>query len=95
MSSAESNGGHVIALSDSSGDTVQTYEYSVFGEVFVEDASQPGRKASLQKKSSCHVPESYLMDGKSSIYTVVEVVVVKRVCGLKSRNLWRQASVLG
>jgi len=30
--------GSVIALSDSSGDTVQTYEYSVFGDVFVEDA---------------------------------------------------------
>ena len=31
--------GSVIALSDSSGDTVQTYEYSVFGEVAVEDAN--------------------------------------------------------
>jgi RHS repeat-associated protein len=30
--------GSVIALSDSSGDTVQTYEYSVFGEPAVEDA---------------------------------------------------------
>jgi RHS repeat-associated protein len=31
--------GSVIALSDSTGDTVQTYEYSVFGEVAVEDAN--------------------------------------------------------
>ena len=31
--------GSVIALSDSSGDTVQTYEYSVYGEVAVEDAN--------------------------------------------------------
>jgi len=31
--------GSVIALTDSSGDTVQTYEYSVFGEVAVEDAN--------------------------------------------------------
>jgi len=31
--------GSVIALSDSSGDTVQTYEYSVFGEPAVEDAN--------------------------------------------------------
>ncbi len=33
--------GSVVALSDSSGDTVQTYEYSVFGEVAVEDANHP------------------------------------------------------
>jgi RHS repeat-associated protein len=31
--------GSVIALSESSGDTGQTYEYSVFGEVAVEDAN--------------------------------------------------------
>ena len=31
--------GSVIALSDQYGDTVQTYEYSVFGEVAVEDAN--------------------------------------------------------
>jgi len=31
--------GSVIALSDSAGDTVQTYEYSVFGEPAVEDAN--------------------------------------------------------
>ena len=31
--------GSVVALSDSSGDTVQTYEYSVYGEVAVEDAN--------------------------------------------------------
>ena len=31
--------GSVIALSDSSSDTVQTYEYSVFGEPAVEDAN--------------------------------------------------------
>ena len=33
--------GSVVALSDSAGDTVQTYEYSVFGEVAVEDANHP------------------------------------------------------
>jgi RHS repeat-associated protein len=31
--------GSVVALSDSDGDTVQTYEYSVYGEVAVEDAN--------------------------------------------------------
>ncbi|OHB79807.1 MAG: hypothetical protein A2Z25_07690 [Planctomycetes bacterium RBG_16_55_9] len=31
--------GSVVALSDSNGDTVQTYEYSVYGEVAVEDAN--------------------------------------------------------
>ena len=31
--------GSVIVLSDEDGDTVQTYEYSVFGEVAVEDAN--------------------------------------------------------
>ena len=31
--------GSVVALSDGSGDTVQTYEYSVYGEVAVEDAN--------------------------------------------------------
>ncbi len=31
--------GSVVALSDSAGNTVQTYEYSVFGEVAVEDAN--------------------------------------------------------
>ena len=31
--------GSVVALSDSSGDTVQTYEYSVYGQVAVEDAN--------------------------------------------------------
>jgi len=33
--------GSVVALSDSSGDTVQTYEYSVYGQVAVEDANHP------------------------------------------------------
>ena len=31
--------GSIIALSDQYGDTVQTYEYSVFGEPAVEDAN--------------------------------------------------------
>jgi RHS repeat-associated protein len=31
--------GSVVALSDSSGDTVQTYEYSVYGQVAVEDVN--------------------------------------------------------
>jgi len=31
--------GSIVALSDSDGDTVQTYEYSVYGEVAVEDAN--------------------------------------------------------
>ena len=30
-----------MALSDAAGDTVQTYEYSVYGEVAVEDANHP------------------------------------------------------
>jgi len=33
--------GSVVALSDSSGDTVQTYQYSVFGQVAVEDINHP------------------------------------------------------
>ena len=33
--------GSVVALSDSSGDTVQTYQYTVFGEVWAEDNNQP------------------------------------------------------
>ncbi len=33
--------GSVVALSDSAGDTVQTYQYSVYGEVAVEDANHP------------------------------------------------------
>ncbi len=33
--------GSVVALSDSSGDTVQTYEYSVYGQVAVEDPNHP------------------------------------------------------
>jgi len=33
--------GSVVALSDSSGDTVQTYEYSVYGQVAVEDINHP------------------------------------------------------
>jgi RHS repeat-associated protein len=33
--------GSVVALSDAAGDTVQTYEYSVYGEVAVEDANHP------------------------------------------------------
>jgi hypothetical protein len=31
--------GSVVALSNASGNTVQTYEYSVYGEVAVEDAN--------------------------------------------------------
>jgi len=31
----------VVALSDSSGDTVQIYEYSVYGQVAVEDINNP------------------------------------------------------
>jgi RHS repeat-associated protein len=33
--------GSVVALSDSSGDTVQTYEYTVFGEVWASDIDHP------------------------------------------------------
>ena len=33
--------GSVVALSDSSGDTIQTYEYSVYGQVAVEDPNHP------------------------------------------------------
>ncbi len=33
--------GSVVALSNAAGNTVQTYEYSVFGEVAVEDANHP------------------------------------------------------
>jgi len=33
--------GSVVALSDSAGDTVQTYEYSVYGQVAVEDTNPP------------------------------------------------------
>ena len=33
--------GSVVALSDTAGDTIQTYEYSVFGQVAVEDANHP------------------------------------------------------
>jgi len=33
--------GSVVALSDSSGDTVQTYEYSIYGQVAVEDPNHP------------------------------------------------------
>jgi len=33
--------GSVVALSDSSGDTVQTYQYSVYGQVAVEDINHP------------------------------------------------------
>jgi len=33
--------GSVVALSDSSGDTVQTYEYSVYGQPAVEDIDHP------------------------------------------------------
>jgi RHS repeat-associated protein len=33
--------GSVVALSDSTGATVQTYEYSVYGQVAVEDANHP------------------------------------------------------
>jgi RHS repeat-associated protein len=33
--------GSVVALSDSSGDTVQTYQYSVFGQVAAEDEDHP------------------------------------------------------
>ncbi|MBN2593840.1 MAG: hypothetical protein JXA81_10060 [Sedimentisphaerales bacterium] len=33
--------GNVVALSDSAGDTVQTYEYSVFGQVAASDPNHP------------------------------------------------------
>jgi RHS repeat-associated protein len=33
--------GNVVALSDSTGDTVQTYEYSVYGQVAAEDPNHP------------------------------------------------------
>ena len=33
--------GSVVALSDSSGDTVQTYQYSIYGQVAVEDINHP------------------------------------------------------
>jgi hypothetical protein len=33
-----------VALSDAADDTVQTYEYSVYGEVAVEDANHPNPK---------------------------------------------------
>ena len=33
--------GSVVALSDLSGDTVQTYQYSVYGQVAVEDINHP------------------------------------------------------
>jgi len=31
----------VVALSDSAGDTIQTYEYSAYGEVAAEDPNHP------------------------------------------------------
>jgi len=34
--------GSVVALSDSTGDTVQTYEYSVYGEVSASDPKVSG-----------------------------------------------------
>jgi len=46
--------GSVVALSDSSGDTVQTYEYSIYGQVTVEDPNHPnpymfaGRRANKE-----------------------------------------------
>ena len=33
--------GSVVALSDSAGDTVQTYEYSIYGQVAAEDPDHP------------------------------------------------------
>jgi len=33
--------GSVVALSDSAGDTVQTYQYTIFGEVWAEDIDHP------------------------------------------------------
>ena len=33
--------GNVVALSDSTGDTIQTYEYSVYGQVAAEDPNHP------------------------------------------------------
>ena len=33
--------GSVVALSDSAGDTVQTYQYSIYGQVAVEDPTHP------------------------------------------------------
>ncbi|MFB0525626.1 MAG: hypothetical protein ACETVZ_08785 [Phycisphaerae bacterium] len=33
--------GNVVALSDSAGDTVQTYEYSVYGQAATSDPNHP------------------------------------------------------
>ena len=41
-----------MALSDAAGETVQTYEYSVYGEVAVEDANHPAKLGTVPNGGS-------------------------------------------